>query len=163
MKFVSKGYKGENIMSETIRTKKNVKIITKNLLGEENGFLIPIMNEHEKFVRDEQWPQQVYCTVAKAGEVKGPHLHKKRWGLFTCIKGNVKIVVKINGKYEEYFSGEDYNFITVQVPPHIPNALVNIGVCDAYILNMPSPAWHKDTPDDWDVEFDDYNLGLAPK
>jgi len=141
-----------------IKVKKNIKILTRSNDGNENGFLLPIINVHENFVDEEQWPKQVYCTVAKPGEAKGPHLHKKRWGLFTCIKGNVKIVVKRDGRYEEYFSGEDHNFATIQVPPGTPNALVNIGDSDAYILNMPSPAWHVDDQDDWNVEFLDYDF-----
>jgi len=145
-------------MSDKIRTKKNPKIVTKNQAGKENGFLIPIINVHEKFVDDAQWPKQIYCTIVAPDEVKGPHLHKKRWGLFTCIKGNVKIVVKRDGQYEEYFSGEDHDFATIQVPAGTPNALVNIGDNDAYILNMPSPAWHVDDQDDWDVEFLDYDF-----
>lgn len=142
----------------TIHTKNNPKITTKTAAGKENGFLIPIINVHEKFVQPEQWPQQVYCTVAKPGEVKGPHLHKKRWGLFTCIKGNVKIVIQIDGQYQERFTGEDHNFATIQVPAGTPSALVNIGEVDAYILNMPSPSWHPEDQDDWDVEFPDYKF-----
>jgi dTDP-4-dehydrorhamnose 3,5-epimerase len=143
---------------ELIKTKSNPKIVTKTANGNENGFLIPIMNVHEKFVSPEQWPQQVYLTVANPKEIKGPHLHKKRWGLFTCIKGNIKIVIKINGEYIEKFSGENYQFATVQVPAGIPSALVNIGDSEAYILNMPSPSWHIDDQDDWDVEFLDYKF-----
>jgi len=140
-----------------INAKKNPKIVTKSNDGKENGFLIPIINVHEKFVEEAQWPKQVYCTVAKPGEKKGPHLHKKRWGLFTCIKGNVKIVTRIDGKYEEHFSGEDYQFSTIQVPAGVPSVLINIGEVDAYILNMPSPSWHPEDQDDWNVEFNDYN------
>ncbi len=141
-----------------IKTKKNPKFITKNMNGQPNGFLVPVINVHDKFVADEQWPKQLYVTVANPGEVKGPHLHHKRWGLFTCIKGNIKIVVKVNDTYKEYFSGEDYDFQTVQVPAGIPAALVNIGNIDAYILNMPAPSWHPDDIDEWDVSFDDYDF-----
>ncbi|HXH73891.1 MAG TPA: WxcM-like domain-containing protein [Bacteriovoracaceae bacterium] len=141
-----------------IKSKNNPKIKTTSNNGKENGFLIPIINVHEKFVDEAQWPKQVYCTVAAPQEIKGPHLHKKRWGLFTCIKGNVKIVIRVDGKYEERFSGEDHNFATIQVPAGVPSALVNIGTTDAYILNMPSPSWHPDDKDDWDVEFADYKF-----
>jgi dTDP-4-dehydrorhamnose 3,5-epimerase-like enzyme len=141
-----------------INVKNNPKIVTKNVDGNENGFLIPIMNVHENFVQPDQWPKQVYCTIAKPGSVKGPHLHKKRWGLFTCIKGNVKIVIQVDGKYIEQFTGENHNFATIQVPAGIPSALVNIGEVDAYILNMPSPSWHPEDQDDWDVSFPDYKF-----
>ena len=141
-----------------IKIKKNPKFVTKNRNGKSNGFLVPIINVHEKFLEDEQWPKQVYVTVAIPGDVKGPHLHKKRWQLYTCIKGNIKVIVRINNKYEEYYSGEDHEFSTIQVPAGIPSSLVNIGNEDAYILNMPSPAWHPDDIDEWDVSFGDYDF-----
>ena len=138
--------------------KKNSKIVTKNHDGTENGFLVPIYNIHDAFPNQSQRPEQVYMTVAKPGEIKGPHLHKIRWGLFTCVKGNVKIVCKTVDGYEEHFSGEDYDYASVQVPAGIPNVLVNIGHEDCYILNMPSPAWTADMNDDFDVTFDDYDF-----
>ena len=149
-------------MSQEIRTKDNRKIATKGSDGIENGFLVPIINEIEEFVEEEQWPRQVYCTVVAKGQVKGPHLHYKRWGLFTCIKGDVKIVVRVDEEYEEYFSGENHSFRTIQVPAGVPAALVNIGKDDAYVLNMPSPSWRPDDQDDWDVEFEDYDFHTSP-
>ena len=146
-------------MNNEYKTKKNPKIMTTSNSGSDNGFLIPILNIHENFVNEEQWPQQVYLTVAAKGEVKGPHLHKKRWGLFTCIKGNIKIVIRnVDGSYVEKFSGEEHGFSTIQIPAGIPSALVNIGETEAYILNMPSPAWHPEDLDDWDVEYEDYDF-----
>ena len=148
---------------KTLVSKKNQKIITKNNDGLENGFLIPILNEYEEFIEEKQWPKQIYCMVVSKDEVKGPHLHKKRWGLFTCIKGNIKLVVKIDGMYQEYFSGDEHHYRTIQVPAGIPALIVNIGNIDAYVINMPSPAWHVDDQDDWDVEFDNYNFNLKSK
>jgi dTDP-4-dehydrorhamnose 3,5-epimerase len=141
---------------DDIRRKTNPKIVTRNKDKENNGFLIPILNVHEPFVAPEQWPKQIYCTVIAPRGVKGPHLHKKRWGLFTCIKGNLKIVLRVGQEYREEFSGEHYDFATIQVPAGIPAALVNLGDGEAYVLNMPSPSWHPDDQDDWDVAFDDY-------
>ena len=139
-----------------IKIKKNKKFITKNRNGKPNGFLIPIINIHDKFLEREQWPKQVYVTVVTPNEVKGPHLHKTRWQLYTCIKGNIKVIVRINKKYEEYYSGEDHEFSTIQVPAGIPSAIENISKEEAYVLNMPSPSWHLDDIDEWDVNFDDY-------
>jgi len=147
-------------MKNHIKVKTNSKISTKDKHGKENGFLIPIINVHDNFVAEEQWPKQVYCTVVKPGEVKGPHLHHKRWGLFTCVRGNVKVVARVNSNYQEYFSGDDYDYQTIQVPSSVPAALVNIGDVDAYILNMPSPSWHPDDQDDWDVDFNDYDFSV---
>lgn len=141
-----------------IKVKKTPKIVTTTNDGKSNGFLLPIINVHDGFVDKEQWPQQVYCTVVEPGMVKGPHLHHKRWGLFTCIKGDVKIVVRTDSGYEEHFTGESYEFQTIQVPAGIPAAIQNVGSSDAYLLNMPSPSWHVDDQDDWDVAFEDYDF-----
>jgi len=137
---------------------RHTKIITRNKDGIQNGWLVPIFNEHDGVIAPAQYPRQVYLTVIAPWEVKGPHLHLKRWGLFTCIRGNAKVVVHTENGYEEYITGEDYEFATVQVPAGIPAALQNIGDKEAYILNMPSPAWHIDDQDEHSVSFNDYSF-----
>ena len=72
-------------MKNHIKVKTNSKISTKDKHGKENGFLIPIINVHDNFVAEEQWPKQVYCTVVKPGEVKGPHRHHKWWVLLHAL------------------------------------------------------------------------------
>ncbi len=141
-----------------VRSKKNPKITTKDRNGRQNGFLIPVFNVHEKFVAAAQHPQQVYVTVVAPGASKGPHLHLKRWGMFTCIKGNVKIVARAAQGYEEHFSGERYEFATIQLPAGVPAALVNVGSEDAYVLNMPAPAWQASDQDEHPASFPDYDL-----
>lgn len=134
------------------------KIITKNKEVQPNGWLVPIFNVHDGLIKTAQHPQQVYLTVIAPREIKGPHLHLKRWGLFTCIRGNAKIVVRTENGYEEYLTGKDYEFVTIQVPAGVPAALQNIGDEDAYMLNMPSPAWHIDDQDEHIVSFDGYTF-----
>jgi dTDP-4-dehydrorhamnose 3,5-epimerase-like enzyme len=137
--------------------------MTKDKHGDPNGWLVPIFNVHDGFVSPAQHPKQVYLTVVAPGRVKGPHLHLQRWGLFTCIRGNAKVIVRCHHGYEEYLSGEDYDYATVQVPPRTPAALQNIGTVEAYILNMPSPAWHVDDQDERPVEFDRYTFVFPGK
>lgn len=137
---------------------KHAKISTKNIEGKPNGWLVPIFNVHDGLVGPEQTPRQVYLTVIAPMEIKGPHLHMKRWGLFTCIRGNAKIVVRTDIGYEEYLTGEDHDFATIQVPAGVPAALQNLGGHEAYMLNMPSPAWHVDDKDEHPVDFDDYTF-----
>ena len=134
------------------------KIITKNKEAKSNGWLVPIFNVHDDLIDEAQHPRQVYLTVIAPREIKGPHLHLKRWGLFTCIRGNAKIVVRTEKGYEEYLTGEDYEFATIQVPAGVPAALQNIDDEEAYMLNMPSPAWHVDDQDEHPVSFDDYTF-----
>lgn len=142
----------------SLLVQRHPKIITKNEEGQSNGWLVPIFNVHETFVNEAQYPRQVYLTVITAREVKGPHLHLKRWGMFTCIRGNAKVVVRTEEGYEEYLTGEDHEFATVQVPAGVPAALQNIGDEEAYMINMPSPAWHIDDQDEHPVSFNDYTF-----
>jgi dTDP-4-dehydrorhamnose 3,5-epimerase len=139
----------------TILTYTHQKIVTRDAEGEENGFLVPIFNVHDGLVAATQYPQQVYLTTVAPKSVKGPHLHLKRWGLFTCIKGNVRIILRTDQGYEEFWSGEDHAFRTVQVPAGIPAALQNTGEEAAYVLNMPAPAWRPEDQDEHAVTFDE--------
>jgi len=140
------------------KTYQHPRFVTKNALGKPNGWLVPIFNVHESPIAPEQFPQQVYLTVIAPGEVKGPHLHLSRWGLFTCIKGNARIIVRTDAGYEDHLTGENHGFATVQVPAGVPAALQNIGGEEAYILNMPAPAWRPDAQDEHDVSFADYDF-----
>jgi len=138
-----------------IRTFTHPLIKTKK--GEEqNGFLIPIYNCNDGIFKKWEEPQQVYITSVIPGKIKGPHLHFIRRGFFTCIKGNIKIILKIEEKYQEFFSGEDYNFLSVEVPTGIPAALQCIGQEEALVLNMPYPAWTPDMNDEYTEDFEDY-------
>ncbi len=141
-----------------MKSKKNPKIKTKNSKGINNGFLVPIYNINEKFFPPGQEPKQVYLTVITENEVKGPHLHYIRNGCFTCIKGNIRIVIKQVEGYEEYMSGEDYDYQSVIIPKGTPAALQNIGSNDAYVLNMPSPAWNSEMNDEYTADFSDFDF-----
>jgi dTDP-4-dehydrorhamnose 3,5-epimerase-like enzyme len=118
----------------------------------ENGFVIPIYNVHDGFVDAGHAPLQVDLTVCAEGTGKGPHLHLKRWGYFTCIKGNVRIVARVDGEYQVAHSGEDHDFCTVEIPAGVPARIENVGRGDAYVINTPSPAWRPDDQDEHPVE-----------
>src|SRR5262249_22747652 len=95
-----------------IRTTSHKKFTTKNEDGTPNGFLVPLFNTHDKFFVPGKEPQQVYLTTILPGKIKGPHLHFVRTGFFTCIKGNVRVVLKIDNAYKVFFSGEDHNYLS---------------------------------------------------
>jgi len=144
-----------------MKTKINQKFITKDSAGGITGYLIPIYNVNEKFHDVDKEPQQVYLTVVKPSEIKGPHLHYIRTGFFTCIKGNVRIIIKIDGKYKCFNSGEDFNYLSVIIPTGIPAAIQNIGNEDAFVLNMPSPAWTPEMNDEHTADFSDFNYQIS--
>jgi dTDP-4-dehydrorhamnose 3,5-epimerase-like enzyme len=145
-------------MFAMIKTKKNSKITTKDINGNQNGFLVPIYNIHDGFHEKGNEPQQVYLTVIKSGTIKGPHLHYIRTGSFTCIKGNVRIILKKDGIYSQFLSGEGHDYLTVIVPVGVPAAVQCIGMEDAYLLNMPSPAWTPTMNDEHTDDFSDFNF-----
>jgi dTDP-4-dehydrorhamnose 3,5-epimerase-like enzyme len=142
-----------------IRTASHPKITTKGHEGQPNGFLVPIYNITEKFFAPGKEPQQVYLTVVAPGAVKGPHLHFIRTGFFTCLKGEVRFVLKlVDGTYQSFKSGDGHDFLSVEVPTGVPAAIQNIGTDDAYILNMPSPAWTPEMKDEHSADFSDYDF-----
>lgn len=141
---------------KTLRTQPHPKIVTKNDDGSPNGYLVPLYNIHDGFFAPGKEPQQVYLTVVSPGQVKGPHLHHIRTGCFTCIRGNVKIVVKTAAGYEEHFSGEDHGYCSIEIPTGVAAALYNIGPVEAFVLNMPNPAWTPTMNDEHAGDFSDY-------
>lgn len=139
-----------------MKTKVNNKIPTADNEGKVNGYLIPIYNVNDGFHEEGAEPKQVYLTVVSKGCTKGPHLHHVRTGYFTCIKGDVKIVVRNNGVYSEYFSGENHGYLSVTIPKGVPAFVKNIGNEDAFLLNMPAPAWTPTMNDEHQADFSDY-------
>lgn len=63
------------------------------------------------------------------------------------------MVVRINDAYEEYFSGANYDYATIEIPPRTPTAIQNIADEQPYVINTPSPAWHIGDQDEHTVEF----------
>lgn len=130
-------------------------IDTKGIGGNLNGKLIPIYNKFDRFYQVDV--QQVYVTTCEPGCSKGPHLHLHRWGYFTCIIGNVRIVAKYPDGYRVSYAGADFGYQTVEIPPGIPCRIDNIGVITAYIINATAPAWTPDNQDEFPVEGWDYD------
>ena len=141
-----------------IFAKKNNKYDTKDKTGKKNGFLVPIYNNNEINLPKNYSPKQVYLTTVKAGKIKGPHLHYKRDAFFTCIKGDVRIVIKTGGEYKSFYSGENFEYQSIFVPKGIPAAIQNISKSEAYLINMPNPAWTHGMNDEFTSDFSDFNF-----
>ena len=126
-----------------------MKIQTFDAEGKPNGYVVPIWNANETLYR----PDQIYLTAVAPHSQKGPHLHKSRQGVFCCIKGNVRIVTRCDGPiYLESQIGEFHDYAITQIPPGVPACIYNDGDEEALVLNMPSPAWTAEDPDEWPVE-----------
>ena len=124
-----------------------MKIPTFDSDGKPNGWLCPIWNANE---HPEFRPDQVYLTAIAPHSRKGPHLHKVRRGMFACVRGKVGV---------RLLSGTTYLYVAMTpgsdpiiVLPGTPAALYNDTDEEALVINMPSPAWSKDDPDEWPVE-----------
>lgn len=143
-----------------IRTLAHKKFTTKDEHGDVNGFLVPLYNIHDGFFAEGREPQQVYLTTILPGKIKGPHLHFIRTGFFTCIKGNVRVVLKTEKGFEVFFSGEDYEYTSIEVPTGVPAAVHALGDEEAYLLNMPNPAWTPDMNDEHSADFSDFDFQL---
>lgn len=119
-------------------------IKTFNKSGEQTGVLATIWHEDTGPVIS-----QVYLTTVLAWKVKGPHLHIKRQGLFSCVRGKVIVVTRIAGKYitHDLTLGDP----PLKVPPGVPAALYNPYAVEALVLNMPSPPWRENDIDEHEV------------
>jgi hypothetical protein len=141
-------------------TQKLKPILTKDANGAPNGYVLPIWNS----AFDAYRPEQVYLTTIVVGSQKGPHLHMTRAGAFTTTRGNVLIVTRVDGKYREYLTGEGHHK-TVFVEAGTPCCLYNIGPVEAFVLNMPVPAWRDDSDehkvDDWDYVLDYWHARMT--
>ena len=69
------------------------RIPTKDGAGEPNGWLIPVWSAANP-LPDAYRPDQVYVTAIAPRATKGPHLHKVRTGLFTCIAGEAYLIAR---------------------------------------------------------------------
>lgn len=128
-------------------------IATKGKDGRPNGWLLPLWNVHD---RPDLRPDQVYLTAIEHGCSKGPHLHMKREQRYYCIRGSVRVVgAEPGGGYSTYDTVAGDEVVCV-VRPGTPSMLINIGNGEAWVINMPAPAWHPDDRDDWPVEGWDY-------
>lgn len=145
-------------MKMKLKIKTNSKFVTRDMLGQKNGFLVPIYNINDGFFEHGKEPQQVYLTVIEPRMMKGPHMHFVRTGCFTCIKGNARFILKTEFGYETILSGEDHEYRSVIVPTGVPAVLQNLGDDQAYVLNMPNPAWTPTMQDEYSANFDDFDF-----
>lgn len=123
-----------------------------------NGAVVSLYKDWEHVFQAE--PKQVYLNICLPGEHKGPHLHMHRWDYFATIRGSVRFVIKYGpGDYEQvdvHCADGGHGVRIVEVPPAVPCLMINIGSDEAWVLNMPNPAWHPDNQDSHPVCYDDY-------
>jgi len=133
--------------------KKLKKIITKDLDGHYNGWLIDVLRGNDKIKSDKKNFSQLYVTTCLPKMIKGFHLHKKKTDHFCVVGGKAKLVLIDNRPYSstfkiknEFIIGDD-NPMVIRVPPGVKHGFKNIGKTVIYIINYMNPPFDKNDPD----------------
>jgi len=120
-----------------------------------NGSLTVVWRDWDKII--ELTPKMVYVSTVNPGEIKGPHLHKKRNSYFTCIHGKVVFIIQDKtGSYREIESSAE-NPIMVYIPKNISSAHINTSNGVSRVLTLTDLAWRPDDNEMENVVFEDYD------
>ena len=120
-----------------------------------NGTLTVAWRDWDSYIKTQ--PKMVYVSSVFAGQIKGPHLHKRRNSYFVCIHGRVIFVIKeTNGTYTEIESSEEKP-VLICVPKNIPSAHINPSNGISRVLVIADLAWKPNDDEMINVEFDDYD------
>ncbi len=135
---------------------KNLRIIP-----DERGMLAEILRADEKMFRKFG---QVYFTTAYPGTVKGWHYHKIQWDHFTCIHGEVKLVLfdaredsPTHRRINEFFLGIR-NPQVVSIPPFVYHGFKTIGLEEAIMVNIPTEPYNPAQPDEYRAAWNDPSI-----
>jgi len=120
-----------------------------------NGSLTVVYRDYDNLIKNE--PKMAYVSSVNSGEVKGPHLHKKRNSYFTCINGKVIFIIKNDkGEYLEIESSAEKPTLII-VPKGIASAHINPIKEIGRVLVLTDIAWRQNDNEMENVTFDDYD------
>ncbi|NWJ29650.1 WxcM-like domain-containing protein [Marine Group I thaumarchaeote] len=120
-----------------------------------NGNLTVIWRDWDEIIKNH--PKMVYVTSVNPGEIKGPHLHRKRTSHFVCIKGKIIFVIqKNNNSYVEIESSEEKP-VLVHVPKNIASAHINLSNDCSLILALADIAWKPNDNEMENLTFENYD------
>ena len=119
-----------------------------------NGTLSVIYRDYDKIINEKI--NMVYVSSVNPGEIKGPHLHKKRNSYFSCIHGKVIFIIKNkNGEYVEIESSAEKPVLVI-VPKGVASAHMNSSNETSRVLTLSDLAWRPNDEME-NLMFDDYN------
>ena len=120
-----------------------------------NGSLTVVWRDWDNLIKNH--PKMVYVNSINPGEIKGPHIHKNRTTYFSCISGNVVLVIQDNdGKFHEV-KADSEKPVLITVPNGIAAAVVNATTRIAQVLVLADVAWRPNDNEMEDVSFNDYD------
>ena len=122
--------------------------------GHVNGELTVIFRDYDKIVKNQV--NMIYSNMIMPGEVKGPHIHRKRTSYFVCIQGKVIFVIRNNkGEYIEIESSEEKP-IMVEVPNGVASAHINPTKKISRVIALADIAWRPNDDEMINTQFDNY-------
>jgi len=120
-----------------------------------NGELTVIWRDWDNLIKNH--PKMVYVSSVNPGEIKGPHIHKNRTTFFSCIHGNVVLIIQDNdGKFHEIKADSDKP-ILITVSNGTAAAIVNPTTKIAKVLVLADTAWRPNDDEMKNILFDGYN------
>ena len=120
-----------------------------------NGELTVIWRDWDDLINNH--PKMVYINSINPGEKKGPHIHKKRTTYFSCIYGNITLVVKeSDGKLHEVTLDSKKPELAC-IPNGIAAALVNTTDYVAKVLVLADIAWKPNDNEMENISFEEYD------
>ena len=120
-----------------------------------NGELTVIWRDWDNLIKNH--PKMVYVNSVNSGEIKGPHIHKNRTTSFSCIHGNVVLIIQDNdGKFHE-IKADSEKPVLITVSNGIAAAIVNPTAKIAKVLVLADIAWKPNDNEMIDVSFDNYD------
>jgi len=121
----------------------------------QNGSLTVVWRDWDKLLVND--PKMVYVSSVNSGEIKGPHLHKKRISYFTCIHGKVVFVLKKKDNSFVEIESSSENPILLKISAGTPSAHISISNDVSRILTLADVAWKPNDNEMDNVTFDDYD------
>ena len=121
-----------------------------------NGELTVIWRDWDNLIKNH--PKMVYVNSVNPGEIKGPHIHKNRTTYFSCIHGNVVLVIQDQkGKFHEIKTDSEKP-VLITVPNGIAAAIVNPSTRIAKVLVLADIAWKPNDNEMINVDFSAYSF-----
>lgn len=125
-----------------------IKIKNLEIKKDERGWLSEILRAED--VRDKKFGQ-ILITVAKPGQTKGNHYHKRKteWYCVLAGKGLLTVINRKNKKRKEIKMGKD-NMIFVEIPVNHHHWIKNVGKNEMMLLAYTDDVYDKNDPDTYE-------------
>jgi dTDP-4-dehydrorhamnose 3,5-epimerase len=108
---------------------------------------------------------QVHLTTTMAGRVRAWGLHRVSTDRLFVVRGLVSLVV-YDGRIGSPTAGSVNEFLVSErnpallvIPPNLYHGWKNLGIDEAFIINMPSQQYVYDRPDALDLPYDSPDAG----